>query len=251
MKKPLTLAALFLSAAAHVQAGVIFFPNDLAAFTAAMTANGNFLLGTETFEQSTLPPASVLLMDDPLTQGGANGSFPAGLLQAMTVQSNQDGGAALAPNPRGNNGLGTRSAGSGEAASDVVTSAFAGDSLDWIFTQLGGLGFNPLNFLNLVPNQADIVEIEVYDTANVLLGATTIVGDPAGTNFLGIQATGGDLIGRVNFFTPGTGPGGTGIEGGDNAMLFRASGVVPEPGTLLLLVVAGAGMTLMRRERRQ
>lgn len=247
MKKLFSVAALTLCAAADVQAGVIFFPNDFAGFTAAMTADGNTLLGTETFEESTLPPASSVGMDDPLTQGVPNGPYPAGLLEPMTVQSNLSGFAAVAPNPRGSDGLVALSAGSFGSTSDVVVANFFSDSLDWIFsaaTQLAGLGFNTLNF-----RFAATLEIEVYDTANVLLGATTIGGDPGGTNFLGIEATGGDLIGRVNIFS--TGSTGSNFEGGDNAMLFQAGAQqVPEPGTLLLVVVAGASMGLLRRYRR-
>lgn len=230
------IGALGVLFAVPVHAGIVFYANNLAGFTSAMTTSGSTLIGTETFEESTLPPGTADGANDPLTQGVANSFYPSGLLQPMTVQSNVSGADAIAPNPRGLGGLGLGSVGFEGAASDVVVAFSDSDSLDWIFdaaTRISGVGFNPLVF-----SPAGPLEIEIYDISNILLGSITIAGDPTGTNFLGIQATAGDLIGRINLFSDR-------FEGGDNVMLFQ----VPEPAMLGLIGIGLAGLGFSRRKR--
>ena len=230
--------AVFAFAALPANAATIFFANDAAGFAAAMA--GNTSLGTEDFEGSILGPGTVVGVDDPLTQGIANGPYPAGLSLPLAVQSNLLGGAAATTSPRGAAGLAAASAGSNGATSDVVVANFFVDSLDLIFApgdQISGVGLNTIAL-----GGAGSVNIQVYDTLNNLLGSTTIAGDAAGTNFLGIQTTGGDLIGRINIFSTSSA-----AEGADNVQLFTAN--VPEPGTLALVIAGLLGRAAVRRRK--
>ena len=229
-------SVLCLGFAVAADGALVFFPNNAAGFAIAMS--GSTLIGVENFEGSTLTPGAIVGFNDPLTQGVANGPYPAGLTQPITVQSNLSGGAPTNPNPRGVNGLAALSAGAAGNVSDIVTTNFVADSLDWIFAPADGITGVGLNPLSLLPTGT--LEIRVFGTSNNLLGTTTIAGDAAGTNFLGIQATGGDLIGRINFFSLVNG-----VEGGDNAQLFRegrvVGGVIPEPASLTIWALGAIG----------
>jgi hypothetical protein len=231
--------------AAPAQASVIFFSNNAAGFAAAMA--GNSSLGVEDFEGSTLL-AGVQAMNDPLVQGVANSLYPTGLAKPVTVQSNIFGTAAVTPSPRGLQGLAALAAGSAGATSDVIVANTFTDSLDLIFSaadQIRGVGFNTLNF-----QFTENVLVQVFNTSNALLGSTTIAANPAGDNHLGIEATGADVIGRVNIFSIAEGN-----EGADNIELFSASTVtrVAEPASLALIVsgLMGRQLSLRRRRRRE
>jgi hypothetical protein len=232
------LAATLWLAAAPLQAAIVFYA-DQAAFTAAMAASGSTFIGTETFEENTAVSGS--LVRGPLTQGVARDVFPSGLLQPMTVHVLEP--TFVVPSQSGRGRLLLVPAGERGNLTDVLVAAIPGDALDWLFgSPLDGVGFNPISV-----DQNATLEIEVYNASGVLLASTTTSADPAGATFLGIQATGGDRIGRINFFSTATvAP----LEGGDNATLFQIGGVpapVPEPTPIALLALGLAAIAASRR----
>ena len=93
-----------------------------------------------------------------------------------------------------------------------------------------GIGFNVIDFF---PGPSP-VRIDVYSSENAFLGTFNSPGNAAGTNFVGMLAT-GEFIGRVNIFDPHSMPG-VGAEGADNIQMWTA---VPEPGTLIALAMGG------------
>ena len=235
-KAVIALAMVTAASVAPAHAGFFFFSNDVAGFTAAMA--GATTLGVENFEASFLPANNVLGMNDPLTQGVANVVYPAGLTAPLTVQSNVLGGIATNPSPRGIDGLAAVSVGFAGATSDVVVANTTADSLDLIFSaadQVVGVGFNSIGFF--LPSN---LNVQVYSTSNALLGSTSIIGDPSGANFLGIQATGGDAIGRINIFSTVDG-----FEGVDNVQMFGPT--APEPTSMALMGLGLLGLAARRR----
>jgi hypothetical protein len=234
---PTLLCAAVLVAFANVgQAAVIFF-NNAAVFDLAIDVAGHPFLGLEDFEGSTLTAPSNANINDPLTQGVPNGQYPSGLTQPMRVQTNTLGASPTTPSPGSIMLL--VPAGSRNSVSDVVVPASSAVSFDWIMhnPHIMGVGLNPI-----ILHDGGLAEIKVYNQHNQLLGTFQTPADAAATNFVGIQATGTDRIGRINFL----GLSGFGRAAGDNARLF-----FPEPASAAILLIGAAVCGLGMRTRKR
>ena len=258
MKLSIASAAFILAASvawcASAHAGLVFYVNDAGGFSSSVA--GRTALGTENFNEGNAAAAGPF--NDPLRQFTISSppfTYPAGILMPMTVQSNSLGGSAttvspggvlelpgypFGPTPYGRiNGL---THGVSGADQYVLANLFT-DSLDWIFdsaTAVSAVGLNPMS------STVGPLTVSVYSTTNTLLGSTSTPADLVLTNFLGITATGGDLIGRINFNSPVFAQ-----EGGDNAALYQGFAVaaVPEPTVLALLGVALGALSFSRRRK--
>jgi len=230
-------------AAGPAAAQVSFFVNNQAGFNAAVA--GRTLIGVETFEESTVGAGQILATNDPLQQGVANANFPAGLVQPLIMQSNQNGANPAATNPRGANGLATFGPGGGGNPNKVVSTNFFVDATDYLFslTAVSAVGFNPFSF-----SGSGTFTVTVFNTANVQIGQTTVPADGGQTNHFGVLTTDGSAIGRINLFDPANT-----VEGADNIELRATSAAVPEPATLACVgmgLVGGATFFQRRRRRR-
>lgn len=195
------------------QAGVVFYDNDLAGFNTAVAAYTH--IGTEDFEESTLTNGSSASFAGPLTQLSTTSPYPTSILQPIEVSVNGPGLLAAFKN-------------SVIGQTTVVMANSGNDTLDWNFETADNIiavGLNPVTYTG--SNVTRDNTITVYDTDGGLLGSAIVDSNDAGTNHVGILATGSSRIGRVNF------EGADSIsEGGDNAALY--SQPVPEPSTWLL-----------------
>jgi len=232
MRQFALLLALAVPAAAL--ADITFYTSQTDFETAAMNA-GYVLFEVEDYEECTLPPNSVMALNAPLAPGVPNGPFPSGLtgVSDMRVQSNLLAGPAPQPSPRGVDGLAAISVGFYGASSDGVLSNYFVDSHDLIFddgAEKVAVGFNPLTLLGSYR-----VDVAVYGPGEVLLGTTSTSADEPGSYFLGIVATAGQTIHRINIYDAGGG-----AEGADNIQTW-----IPEPASAILLL--GAFALLRRR----
>ncbi len=256
MYRFIAFCALMAGLAGSVSAGLIFHATPGAFNTAVAGLN---FLGTEDFESSTLAPNNILSFDDSLQPGVSSSPvniFPTGTNPAigMTVQSNAQGGMPNVPSPQGVNGLSSASAGYFSTPDDQLSANFEEHSLDLIFNSpvpepILAVGLVPLFFDSITFDTAALgnITVRVFDTANALLGSTTVSGVDYVNElaFVGIEATGGDDIGRINLWDGSQDH----WQGVDDIEVYAAQPAVsvPEPGVLMLMAVGIAAIGARRR----
>lgn len=222
-----------LATTSPAQAGLLFFLDE-GAFNAALADAGKVLKGTEDFPWFA-KPNSVQGVDDPVNGStGFDGWYsPGTLMDNISYQSNIGGADSSQENPGSGVALFTEGF-LGATSNGLLADTFV-NGLDLISGDHTAYGLSLVTFLGGAG-----VNINVYDSNNVLVGNMDGVSAPiAGGGFLGILATGGTTIGRINVFDPGDG-----AEGFYGVSAYQA---IPAPGALALLGLAGiAG----RRRRR-
>lgn len=245
------IAAMFPAGDAF--GGIIFFTGGSAQtnFHNAASAAGQFQKSFEDFEGGTIPNGtSVVLASSILRPGtsniGGGFGFPTGLgAPNLTYQINTGGANAAQPAPFGGGSLRYHGAGVGNFVSDVVTTGpdqignFT-ESMDLIFSgnNKTAVGFH---LISDVPTGASLL-VKVYDINNVLIqgGVGIFAGVPQGSRFLGVLATGADLIGRINIYDPNR----LGSVGADNIEMY----LVPLPPAAWIGALGLLGVIVWRRK---
>jgi hypothetical protein len=249
--KPFLVSSGILAAigfAQPVKAAVSFFVDNPGGFNTAI--GGLVLRGTETWEQSTLAANNITTFSDPLAPGVLNGPFPTGSTAAagITAQANTLGANAVTPSPAGANGLATASVGFVGSPSDQLSPNSFNVSFDLIVNPAGNYAgavrLSPLYFSSVATSSTSTpgtVIITVYDPSNNLLGTQTVTNvDYSQTDFVGIVATAGSNIRRINLFASTNAA--TSTAGADDISVYG----VPEPSGMALLSL-GAALVLRRK----
>jgi hypothetical protein len=260
MLRNTALAALLTAFTGTASADVVFYSNSTD-FGNAVTAASLLSLGIEDFESSLLPDGNIQRVDDALQPGVPSSSinpavpaptvvpsvFPTGTSTAtnITVQTNTGGGMPVTPQPRGTDGLVTASAGFFSTPDDQIGSNFPLDSLDLLFSStllepVLAVSLIPLFFddITFLPTSLGTITVRVFDSTNTFLGATDVlnVDYVKEIGYLGIVATGGMDIGRINLWD---GNDQNHTQGVDDIEVFVNSTVVPIPAALWLF---GSGL---------
>jgi hypothetical protein len=207
------------------------------AFQAAAAANLCTQLFVEDFQESGTGYGGVG-MPDFLTNAPHAFPYTNGILHPLTLQSNLDqantgNGANL--NPRNSPAaLAAWEGGIGFPATNAVTANYFVDGLDTIVNipNACAVGFNPMCY-----SGGDQIQIQIFDTGNVLLGTFFSNGDQNEQDFFGYVSA--VPIGRVNIYGLGNNS-----EGADN---FEVWVPIPAPGAAALL---GLGGLIAGRRRR-
>lgn len=241
-----TIAGLFVASSAT--AGVVMF--DLRGGTtdwdAALLNAGKTLKASWDF--GTLPDFGLLDGDEPLdwrgSRGNAAGRVPEGFLPTnVRFQSNLDQWGANGENPGGERGgaqplvfVGP-SQGFGNTK-NWLGSNFAADSFDIVFD--GGTK----TAVDLVVSTifATSTDVSVYGANNELLMRVTLAGTANAGYRVGFLATEGSIISRINIDTTSQA-----LYEGVQGMMNVYEGVIPAPGALALLGVAGLASRRRRR----
>ncbi len=244
------VAALAITGMAD--AGIIFY-TDEALFNQALADAGKISKGIEDFEQTLLGPGFAAVLDDPLNINnlqdftGQPVFNPGDFIDNLTFQSNTNGTPGIDdPGVNGLFPLGLKGlflvgpdtlalglsagllSGLGPDSFDILSGPPAGDN----HTALG------MHVFTLFTGGPRPVEVRVFDKNEQQVGFFPIVTNINGT-FLGILATGGDTIGRVNLWSNDTFQ-----EGVYDVQTY----LIPAPSALALLGLTG--LVGVRRRRR-
>ena len=232
----ITMGAVAVAAITGMaDAGIIFF-TDEAAFNQALADAGKVSKGIEDFEQALIGPVEALLMNDPLNINNLQGAFkPGDFIDNLTFQSNTNGTPDI--NDPGVNGLNPRGVDGLRLVRDPdgsvgLVSALESDSFDILSGPPAGgnhtaLGMHVDTYIAAGPP----IEVRVFDKNERQIGLISIFPNPPAGQFLGIPATGGDTIGRVNIWDT-LGP----LQEGINDIQTY---LIPAPGAWALLGLAG------------
>lgn len=206
--------------ASEAQAGLIYY-NSQASFDAS-----GAVVSTQTFASANVNQGQIQVMGNTLNSATNNGIFSTGsILPGLSLYaSGNNPGSDLAIVGVGFNNYANKS----------VFSNFNNQTLNIAFSS--GMTAASLGLLSYA--NVNNIDIFVYNTANVLIGTTTAfnVQNFGAGMFLGITATAGDVIGRIEINSQGTEPSWQGI---DRAQFGQ---VVPVPGSLTL---AGIGIAFL------
>ena len=215
------------AAATPVQAGLITFYADEAAFNLALLDAGKVIKGFEDFPWLAAPNG-VTATPDPVDVNGSQAGWytPGMLIDNLAFQSNTGGANSAQVGPPQPDGIALFTAGFvGTPANGLVSNTFV-NAFDILST--GGDNHTAMGMtVNTILGGASI-RVDVYDKNNNLIGS--LASHPTGVqgSFLGIIVSSG-TIGRVNIFDPAGG-----AEG-----LYDIAVYVPAPGSLALLGLAG------------
>ncbi len=213
MSKTMYAVAILLCAqAAHAEVHVVFFLDEVE-FQAALEQAGNIIDGVEVFPWSA-GAGSIIGVDDPIDVNTSVPGWikPGVLLDNITYQSNLDPFGANGPNPRGVTGLALFTTEFLEATHNGVVANHFVDSFDILSGPPAddnhtAMAMQVFSFNNS-PGGSSIT-VSVYDKNENLIGTAADISAPhnQGGTFLGILATGGNSIGRVNLYDTSIPPG--------------------------------------------
>jgi hypothetical protein len=272
MLRNTALAALLTAFTGTASADIIFYTNSTD-FGNAVTAASLLSLGIEDFESSMLPDNNLQRVDDALQPGVPSTSinpatpfppisdpvFPTGTSTAtnITVQSSASPGDGIPffPQPRGTDALVTSSMGFFDTPDDQIGSNFPSDSLDLLFSStvlepVLAVSLIPLFFDDITfdPESLGTITVRVFDSTNTFLLATDVlnVDYVNEIGYLGIVATGGMDIGRINLWD---GNAVNHTQGVDDIEVFVNSPVVPIPAAAWLFGSALLGLGVVKRRK--
>ena len=246
----MTMGAVAAAAITGLADAAIIFFTDEALFNQALADAGKFFKGIEDFEQTLLTPGNPSsLVNDPLNINNLQGLFnPGDFIDNLTFQANTNGTLGVidpgvnGPNPRGLDGM--------QLAIPLppgipflnvgLQSVFGEDSLDIISGPPTGGNHTALGMhVFIFAGQLFPLEVRVFDKNEQQVGFVTLPGVDLAGQFIGILATGGETIGRVNLFNDA----GT-LEGVYDVQTY----LIPAPSALALLGLAGL-LGVHRRRR--
>ena len=248
MRMSMTIGAVAALAITGVADAAIIFYTDEALFNQALADAGKISKWIEDFEQALLPPppGNFAILNDPLNINNLQGFFNSGdFIDNLTFQSNTNGTdgsndpGVNGPNPRGAGALTLVGPGLAGAVNAGLLTSIGIDSLDIISGPPAGDNHTALA-MHVFGLPASSVQVRVFDKNELEIGLISMAA-PVGGKFLGVLATGGDSIGRVNIWEIS----GNGFEGVYDVQTF----LIPAPSALALLGLAGLFGPRRRRHR--